>query len=58
MKIADLLKKLKVNIQRITADGVQQSENELVSAAQWEAVEEFFRNPQLKEIFSKIITKK
>ncbi|XP_023319733.1 uncharacterized protein LOC111694908 [Eurytemora carolleeae] len=35
---------------RITADGVQQSENELVSAAQWEAVEEFFRNPQLKVI--------
>jgi len=35
---------------RITGDGVQMSENPLVSEAQWEAVEEFFQNESLKVI--------
>lgn len=35
---------------RITADGVQHSENPLVSASQWEAIEAFFAHEELKVI--------
>jgi hypothetical protein len=33
---------------RITADGVQHSENPLVSEDQWRAIEEFFAHEDLK----------
>ena len=35
---------------RITADGVQHSDNAMVSDSQWEALEELYNNEDLKVI--------